>query len=85
MADMKETKEAIVAVAALLKEIKVLGADGFQFSDITAFIDKLNTDQVFAAKLSAGFDGINKVSDEISNMGLFDGIGLIRLLPDLFK
>ncbi len=82
---IKETKEALVALALMIQEVKKAKADGLDFNDLVAFLAKLNDDPEFAGKLMAGLDNLSAVPDEVSDLSLMEGIELLRLLPDLFK
>ena len=85
MPDIKESKEAVVAVAALMKAAKDLAKDGVQFSDAIALWDKYDTDPVFAGKLDAGLTGLQYIAAELSDISLFEGLELMRVIRAEFS
>lgn len=85
MAGINETKEAIAAVAALVKEVKALGADGFQWGDAMALADKFTNDPAFAKKLTDGALGIELVATELADISFFEGLELLKVLSAEFK
>lgn len=85
MAGITETKEAIAAVAALVKEIKALSADGFQWSDAIALADKFTNDPVFSKKMTDGAEGIELIAGELADISFFEGLDLLKTLSAEFK
>lgn len=85
MLGIKETKEALIGGAALLKAVEKVGADGYQFSDIFELIELYNSDAVFAQKLTDAFMDIKLVIPELQDLDILEVIALVRMIPDLLK
>lgn len=85
MAGIQETKEAIIAVAALLKTVKELSKDGFQFNDAVALVDKYTNDPAFAKKINDAAVGIELVANELSDISFFEGLELFKLVSAEFR
>lgn len=83
--DIKETKEGLIALGAAVKAIKEVTADGVQPKDGLALLQKYNDDEAFRAKIDAGVQGANKIPAELADLGLVEGIDLLRMLPGLFQ
>lgn len=83
---IKETEEAIGALVALVQEYRVLKADGkLDLSDLLAFIDKINTDAVFAKKLMDGWQGLDLIAGELSHVSFMEALQLLKDLSALKK
>lgn len=85
MAGIQETKEAVAAVAALMKVGKDLAKDGIQWTDALAVFDKYESDPAFAAKLDAGLKGIDMIAAELADISLFEGLELVRVINSEFR
>jgi hypothetical protein len=85
MAGIQETKEAIAAIGVLVRTVKELGKDGFQFDDAMALADKFSNDPAFAKKLTDGAMGIELVANELSDISFFEGLDLLKQLSAEFK
>lgn len=81
---VKETKEALIALATIgvfvVKRVK----DGVDLSDLMALVDKLR-DEEFQAIVQAGVDGINLVDDELKDLDLDDYLELAKFIPELVE
>jgi len=76
----KETKEALKAVIALAAFISERMKDGVGFDDALALFSKLTADDVFKKKLKEGYEGIDKVGEELKNL---DVQGMTSLALDI--
>lgn len=85
MAGIKESEEAIKAAGTLFKELKALAADGIQWSDAGALIDKYNNDAAFNKVLSDGLTGIELIVGELSDISFIEGFQLINDLRNALK
>lgn len=85
MAGIQETKEAIAAIGALVRTVKELSSDGFQWSDAMALADKFTNDPAFAKKMTDGAMGIELVANELSDISFFEGLDLLKTLSAEFK
>ena len=72
----KETKEVLDLVLGVisLEVVKEIKRDGFQPSDLGAFLKSPQ----FDAKLAAALDGVQLVPSELTEIDLFDGVSLSR-------
>lgn len=83
---VKETQEFALGAIALGFYIAKLTKDGAQFQDLTAFLDKLKSDQVFAAKLEAAYQGIEHIPGEVKDIDLAEGLQLAMVVvPAIVK
>lgn len=64
----KETKEAMVAIIAIIEFLHERLKDGAGLDDLVAVYSKLTSDDVFMKKLKVGFEGIDKVGEELKDL-----------------
>jgi hypothetical protein len=64
----KETKEALRAVIAIIEFIIERTKDGVGVDDAFAIWSKFSSDAVFKAKVKAGWENVEAVRNEISNL-----------------
>lgn len=64
----KETKEALIAMVAVTEFLAERLKDGAGIDDIVAVYSKLTSDDVFMKKLKEGYEGINKVGEELKDL-----------------
>ena len=83
--DVKESKEAIVALAAIGKVVIDLAKDGVDFGDAVALGSKLVTDEKFRAKVTAGVQGIDKIPAELKDIAASEALDLIEALINEVK
>lgn len=83
--DVKESKEALVALAAIGKVVIDLAKDGVDFGDAVALGSKLVTDEKFRAKVTAGVQGIDKIPAELKDIAASEALDLIEALIDEVK
>lgn len=80
---MKETKEALVGLLAVAKEIAVLAKDGAQIQDAVALFAKLQEPEL-KAKVDAAIADIQKVQEEVKVASAADYFDLLIVaLPEL--
>lgn len=77
MTDIKETKEALIAVATLAKYLIEVSKDGITLQDATAFITKLISDIEFRTIFMNGINGIAVVPAELKNLDVNEIIELV--------
>lgn len=83
---VKETKEAMIALMALGLCVAGLAKDGVSMADAAALAAKMQGDAEFAAKLKAGYEGLDQVPAEIKDMKLGEGLELAAaVIPELVK
>ena len=80
---VKETKEALLALAVLGAFVAKRLKDGVQLDDATALVAKLTGDTEFKAKLTAGIEGIDQVPKELGELDLEDIIALLTVVPEM--
>lgn len=83
--DVKESKEALVALAAIGKVVIDLAKDGVDFGDAVALGSKLVTDEKFRAKVTAGVQGIDKIPAELKDIAASEALDLVEALIDEVK
>lgn len=83
--DIKESKEAVVALAALGKVVAELAKDGLDLSDGVALGSKLISDSAFRGKLIAGVQGLEKIVPELKDIAASEAIELIEALVSELK
>lgn len=77
MTDIKETKEALIAIIDLVTEAKQLSADGVELSDAVALGSKFVSDSAFRHKIVAGIGGASAIIDELKDL---QGAEVVELL-----
>lgn len=83
--DVKESKEAVVALIGLGKVVAELAKDGLDISDAMALGSKLIADSAFRAKLLAGVQGLEKIPAELKDIAASEAIELIEAIVDEVK
>lgn len=89
----KETREALKAVIAISSFIIERLKDGIGVDDAVATYSKLTSDEVFKTKIKDGYEGLDKVreelkdlsTDEITTLGLEVAPDIVQLLLQLKK
>ena len=71
---IKETKEAVVAVAKLAKFMAAQAKDGLDFKDAAALGAKIVSDEEFRKALIDGFEDASKIPAEIKDIKFEEGI-----------
>lgn len=74
---MKETKEAIVGLIAVAKEIVALSKDGLQPADLVVLMTKAASDEVFRNKLLNAVQGLEKIPAELQPITIEKGIDIV--------
>lgn len=83
--EIKESKEALVALAAIGKVVIDLAKDGVDFGDAVALGSKLVTDEKFRAKVTAGVQGIDKIPAELKDIAASEALDLVEALINEIK
>ena len=68
MADIKETREALVGVLELSLYLTTRFKDGIDFGDAVDIWNKLSADDDFTAKLKAAYDGYDGIKAETKDL-----------------
>lgn len=82
--DVKETKEAVLALVLLGKFVADRLKDGVGMDDAAALFAKL-ADEEFKAKVAAGVDGLDKVPAELGDLQVADMLELVKLVPEILE
>jgi urease gamma subunit len=83
---IKETKEAVVAVAMLTAFVMEAGKDGYGLDDAIEFAKKLVLDPKFKEVLKAANAGKEHIASELADVGFAEGVELLMVvLPELQK
>lgn len=83
--EIKESKEAVIALVALGKVVAKLAADGLDMSDAVALGSKLISDADFRGKLTAGLQGLDKVVPELKDIAASEALELIEAIVHEIK
>jgi hypothetical protein len=80
MEGIKETQEALVALAKLGKVIAAQAKDGLDVKDGAAIAAKIVSDETFRTALVAGFEGAAKIPAEVKDLSFEEGVSLALAL-----
>jgi len=76
---IKETKEALIGINEVALFLCSAMSDGTSFSDFIAFYDKLTKDVEFQKVLRNAWEGRERISEEMSNVDIVEGMELLQL------
>jgi len=85
MTDVKETKQALVALVILGKAVAELAKDGLDLSDAVSLGSKLVSDAAFRDALVEGVKGIDKVREEIKDIAASEALELLGAVYEALK
>jgi anti-sigma regulatory factor (Ser/Thr protein kinase) len=74
--DVKNTKEVIIALVKLGKEIAKAAKDGLDVKDVAAIGMKVATDEAFRNAFIAAFEGCSEIPAEIQDIKFEEGVEL---------
>lgn len=80
---MKETKEAIIALALLGKLVSDRLQDGVSLDDAVAIGEALLIDGEFKSKIEAGYKDADLIAGEFKDFSLVKAMDLATVLPEL--
>ena len=83
--EVKESKEALVALVALGKAVAVLAKDGLDLGDAVALGTKLIGDEKFRSKLAAGVQGLDQIVPELKDIAASEALELIEAIISEIK
>ena len=83
--EVKESKEALIALVALGKAVAVLAKDGLDLGDAVALGSKLIGDEKFRAKLAAGVQGLDQIVPELKDIAASEALELIEAIISEIK
>ena len=85
MTDVKETKQALVALVLLGKTIALAAKDGLDLSDAVALGSKLVSDEKFREALVEGVKGIDQVPAELKDIAASEALELLGAVYEALK
>ena len=85
MTDVKESKQALVALVVLGKAVAALAKDGLDLSDAVALGSKLVSDSAFRDALVEGAKGLDKVPEEIKDIAASEALELLGAVYEALK
>ncbi len=83
--EIKESKEALVALVVLGKAVADLAKDGLDLSDGLALGSKFIADEKFRAAIVEGIKGIDKVGPEIKDIAASEALELLGAIYEELK
>jgi hypothetical protein len=83
--EMKETKEALIALVLIGKFVADRLKDGVQLEDAMALGQALVADGEFKRLVQAGYTDMDKVGDELKDFSIAKALALAAVTPDLVK
>jgi hypothetical protein len=85
MANVQESKEALIGLVVLGKYVASLAADGLDFSDLGSLVAKFVADAKFREVLEAGVEGLDKVPEELKDIEGSEALELVAALVDVLR
>lgn len=85
MTDVKETKQALVALVLLGKTIALAAKDGLDLGDAVALGSKLVSDEKFREALVEGVKGIDQVPAELKDIAASEALELLGAVYEALK
>lgn len=82
---MKDTKEALIALALIGKLVLDRTKDGVQLDDAIALGQALLVDSAFKTAVQAGVADYEKIAEEFKDFNLIKGLDLMQVVPELVK
>jgi hypothetical protein len=85
MTDVKESKEALVALVILGKAVAALAKDGLDLGDAVSLGSKLVSDEKFRTALVEGVKGLDKVGPELKDLAASEALELLGAVYEALK
>jgi len=85
MEQMKNTKEAIIALLILGKFVADRVKDGVQLEDALALGQALMVEGEFKTLVQAGYADMDKIGEEFSDFNLTKGLELVQIIPKMVE
>jgi len=83
--DVKESKEALVALVVLGKAVADLAKDGLDLSDGLALGSKFIADEKFRSAIIEGVKGLEKVGPELKDIAASEALELLGAIYEELK
>lgn len=89
MAEIKETKEALIGVMKLSAVLISRFKDGAQLNDFEAIIGKYMTDEVFKKAIVDAYNDANQIPEELKDLDFKESLDLAKTviteLPEVIE
>lgn len=85
MTDVKESKEALVALVILGKAVAELAKDGLDLGDALALGTKFVSDDKFRSAVLEGVKGLDKIGPELKDLAASEALELIEAVVGAIK
>ena len=82
MAGVKESKEMLVGINEVALYLVTRLKDGIGVDDLLDLVGKLNSDKEFMAKITAAYEGLDQIGDELGDLDLGEGLELAKVQLD---
>ena len=73
---IKETKELVIGVSAIVKDVLARTKDGLQPEDVDGVVKRLQEDEEFARLVAEAIIGAHKIPAEIKDISISEGAEL---------
>jgi hypothetical protein len=83
--EVKESKEALVAMVVLGKAVAAAAKDGLDLSDALALGTKFVSDDKFRVAVVEGIKGLEKIGPELKDLAASEALELIGAIYDELK
>jgi hypothetical protein len=83
--EVKESKEALVALVVLGKAVAAAAKDGLDLSDALALGTKFVSDDKFRVAVVEGIKGLEKIGPELKDLAASEALELIGAIYDELK
>ena len=83
--EVKESKEALVALVILGKAVASVAKDGLDLSDAVALGTKFVSDEKFRVAVVEGIKGLEKIGPELKDLAASEALELLGAIYDELK
>lgn len=83
--EVKESKEALVALVVLGKAVAAVAKDGLDLSDALALGTKFVADDKFRSAVVEGIKGLEKIGPELKDLAASEALELLGAIYDELK
>ena len=83
--EVKESKEALVALVILGKAVASVAKDGLDLSDAVALGTKFVSDDKFRSAVVEGIKGLEKIGPELKDLAASEALELLGAIYDELK
>lgn len=83
--EVKESKEALVALVILGKAVASVAKDGLDLSDVVALGTKFVSDEKFRVAVVEGIKGLEKIGPELKDLAASEALELLGAIYDELK